>query len=275
MRIAIIADIHGNLAALEAVLGAVEAMRVDQLIVAGDVVDGAPDSAACWERVKQLGCPVLRGNHERYVFDFGTERAAPEWATPQFAPLHYTRRTLTAEQIAGMAAAPFSWTSPDAPGLLVLHASLRSDADTIAPHTPGARIDQMFAGTEADLIVRSHNHICSTRDWRGKRIITTGAVGLPLDGEPRAQFCTVTLTSAGWQVEHHAVPYDVAATLRRFHESGCLNETGPVGWLFMREVATAAHHVVPFLRFYGRRRQLDPEVTLENALNDFFSGGWE
>lgn len=274
MRIAIIADIHGNLAALEASINAVEAMRPDQLIVAGDVVDGAPDAAECWERVKALRCPILRGNHERYVFDFGTERAAPEWATPQFAPLHYTRRMLTETQIGEMAALPFSWTSPAAPGLLVLHASPRSDADTIAPHTPLARLDQMFAGTEADLIVRSHNHICSMREWRGRRIVTTGAVGLPLDGEPRAQFCTVTRRKNGWEVEHHAVPYDVAATLRRFHESGYLDEAGPVGWLFMREIATAAHHVVPFLRFYGRRRQLDPEVTLEHALDDFFSAGW-
>jgi Icc-related predicted phosphoesterase len=48
MRIAIIADIHGNLPALEAALAAVEKLRPDRLIVAGDIVDGAPDSAACW-----------------------------------------------------------------------------------------------------------------------------------------------------------------------------------------------------------------------------------
>ncbi|MFM1851537.1 MAG: hypothetical protein RIS54_1221 [Verrucomicrobiota bacterium] len=98
MQIAVIADIHGNLAALEAILGAVERLRPDQLVVAGDVVDGAPDPAACWERVKALGVPVLRGNHERYVFDFGTERADPLWATPQFAPLHFTFNRLSEAQ---------------------------------------------------------------------------------------------------------------------------------------------------------------------------------
>ena len=84
MRIAVIADIHGNLPALEAVLEALDTLQPDQIVVSGDVVDGGPDSAACWERVKQIGCPVLRGNHERYVFDYGTERADPLWATPQF-----------------------------------------------------------------------------------------------------------------------------------------------------------------------------------------------
>ena len=60
MRIAVISDIHGNLPALETALAAVEELKPDRLIVGGDVVDGAPDSAACWERVKQLQCPVLR-----------------------------------------------------------------------------------------------------------------------------------------------------------------------------------------------------------------------
>lgn len=271
MRIAILADIHGNLAAFTAALEAVEKLRPDRCIIAGDVVDGAPDSAACWERAVATGWPILRGNHERYVFDFATERAAPEWATPQFAPLHYTRRTLTAAQMRAMAGLPMGWTDPAAPGLLVVHASPRSDADGVLPHTPAARLDEMFAGVEADVIVRSHNHVCSTRDWRGRRIVTTGAVGLPLDGHPEAQFCVLTLAGGGWRVEHHAVRYDVDATLRRFRDSGYLAETGPIGRLFMREVATGAHHIVPFLRYFFRRKQAEPDVDMAAALRDFLA----
>jgi hypothetical protein len=219
--------------------------------------------------VKQLGCPVLRGNHERYVFDYGTERAAPEWATPQFAPLHYTLRTLSAPQRRELAALPMAWTDSAAADLLVVHASLRSDADTVAPHTPAEKLDAMFAGATAGVIVRSHNHICSTRDWRGRRIVTTGSVGLPLDGEPAAQFCLLTRRAGNWQIEHHAVKYDVEATLRRFRETGYLEETGPIGVLFMREIATGAHHIVPFLRHYWRCRQSAPGLELKSALEDF------
>ncbi len=63
MRLVLIADIHGNLPALEAALAEIETLRPDRLIVAGDIVDGGPDSAACWRRVKALGCPIIRGNH--------------------------------------------------------------------------------------------------------------------------------------------------------------------------------------------------------------------
>lgn len=268
MQIAVIADIHGNLAALEATLGAVERLRPDQLVVAGDVVDGAPDPAACWERVKALGVPVLRGNHERYVFDFGTERADPVWATPQFAPLHFTFNRLSEAQRQEMAALPMAWTSPAAPDLVVVHASQRSDADSVLPHTPHEEIDPMFPEPR-DLMVRSHNHISSTREWRGRRIVTTGAVGLPLDGYPRSQFCVLTHGQGGWTVQHHAVKYDVGATLRRFKETGYAEEAGPVGRMFMREVATGAHHVVPFLRYVWSRRQHEPELVLAIAERDY------
>ena len=270
MRIVVLADIHGNLPALEAVLAEVELLKPDHIIVAGDVVDGVPDSAACWQRVRQLQCPVLRGNHERYVFDFGTERADPLWVTDQFAPLRYTHRTLSKLERNEMEALPTEWRSPDAPGLLVVHASQRSDADSILPYTPTVDIDEMFPKPEAELIVRSHNHICSSRVWRGRSIVTSGAVGLPLDGYPRAQFCLLTLQAGQWEVDHHAIKYDVEATLRRFHETGYLDETGVVGRMFMREVATGAHHVVPFLRYYWQRKLHMPELEITEAEKDYF-----
>jgi len=274
MRLAVIGDIHGNLAALEAVLAELEQIAPDQLVVSGDMVDGGPDSALCWERVKSLGCPVLRGNHERYVFDYGTPRADPVWATKQFAPLHYTLENLSAVQRAELAALPFSWTSPDWPGLLVVHSSQCSDADSIWPHTPNEAIDLMFSKNAPKLIVRSHNHFCSTREWRERRIVTTGAVGLPLDGQPRAQFCLLTRKHAAAgrgssrsaiRVEHRTVAYDVEATLRRCQETGYAARSGVIGRMFMREIATGAPQVVPFLRHFNSLKTAPPTLSLEEA----------
>src|SRR5690606_4985596 len=168
-----------NLPALEAALAEIETLRPDRLIVAGDIVDGGPDSAACWRRVKALGCVVIRGHHERYVFDYGTPRADPAWSSPQFAPLRYARAELSDAEVAELAALPPHWRDPAWPELLVVHASLRGDNDSIFPYTPDALIDPMFAGIDpaVKLIVRGHNHACSTREWAGRRIVTTGSVG--------------------------------------------------------------------------------------------------
>lgn len=273
MRIAIIADIHGNLPALEAVLAEIETLKPDRLVVAGDVVDGGPDSAGCWRRVRALGCPVLRGNHERYVFDYGTPRADPAWASPQFAPLRVARAELTPEEIAELAALPPHWRDPDLPELLIVHASLRGDNDSIFPYTPDALIDPLFEGIapEVRLIVRGHNHFCSQREWGQRRIYTSGSVGLPQDGNPAAQFLVLERSSDGaWSGRHRVVRYDVGATLRRFRDSGYLDRAGPLGQLFYREVETGTHQVVPFLRFYGIARSRGLHWTLEETLRRFF-----
>ncbi len=273
MRIAILADIHGNLPALEAALADIETLRPDVTVVAGDVVDGGPDSAACWRRVRGLGCPVIRGNHERYVFDYDTPRADPAWSSPQFAPLRFARAELGPAMIAELAALPPSWSHPAAVGLLVVHASLRGDNDSIFPYTPDAVIDPMFAGLspEVELVVRGHNHVCSTREWGERRIVTTGSAGLPQDGHPAAHYLVLERRADGrWRARHRAVRYDVGETLRRFRESGYLEQAGPLGRLFYREMETATHQVVPFLRFYGSARARGFAGDLDEALARFF-----
>lgn len=277
MRLAILADIHGNLPALEAALAEIETSRPDVVIVAGDVVDGGPDSGACWRRVKTLGGVVLRGNHERYLFDYGTPRADPAWSSPQFAPLRLARSELTEDELAELAALPTSWALPEFPDLLVVHASLRCDNDSIFPYTPDTQIDPMFEGIDpaVRVIVRGHNHFCSTREWRGRRIVTTGSIGLPQDGNPAAQFLVLehdpgARGESAWRVRHRAVRYDIGATLRRFRESGYLERAGPLGRLFYREMETGTHQVVPFLRFYGAARGRGVQWTLEETLERFF-----
>lgn len=62
MRIGLIADIHGNLLALEAVLSALGRDGVDDLICLGDVASLGPQPAEVIARLRALGCPVLMGN---------------------------------------------------------------------------------------------------------------------------------------------------------------------------------------------------------------------
>ena len=271
MRIAIIADIHGNLTALEAVLARVAELNVDQLLVAGDIVVGSPDSRACWEKVKSLGCAVLRGNHERYVFDLGTERARPEWSTPQFGPVQYAAAQLGAANLRELAALPTTQRLPGAEDLLFVHGSARSDNDVIFPYTTDDELAPMFAGTVERWIVRGHNHYAGVRLWGDRRIVTAGAVGLPLDGTPRAQFLVMERCAGGdWRPQHHVVSYDVEKTVRRFHETGYLEAGGPMARLFMREVETASFHLLPFQKFNADLVKRGVTLPLAEAVEAFF-----
>lgn len=283
MRLAVLADIHGNLAALEAALAAVKAMGIERIVIAGDVVVGGPDSAACWARVKALRCPVLRGNHERYVFDFDTPRAKPEWSGEQFGPVRWARAQFSAAERAELAALPATLRLPEAPGVLFVHGSPRTDVDLLFPYTSDEEVAEMFSGQPERLIVRGHNHYCGVRSWSGGRIVTVGSVGLPLDGTVAAQFTTLELRGAaeaaatgaekgdGWVVAQHAVPYDVEATRRRCRETGYIEQAGPIARLYERELATAAFQIMPFLE----ARKRDPRLaamTLGDAVTAFQAG---
>ncbi|MFT3781167.1 MAG: metallophosphoesterase family protein [Nibricoccus sp.] len=264
MRIAIVADIHGNLQALHAALARIETMRPDTIVVLGDVVVGSPDSLACWELVKSLKCPVLRGNHERYVFDLGTERAPAEWNTPQFGPVQFAAKQLAAVR-QELAALPTFFRLTEAPDVLFVHGSLRSDTDLVFPYTSDAEIEPMFAGASERWLMRGHNHYAGVRLWGERRIVTVGSVGLPLDGTPAAQFSLLEWFGKDWSVQQYAVPYDVDAAVRRFSESGYLDEAGPMARLFMREVETASLHIVPFLKW----RKTFANVELAEAVQQF------
>jgi predicted phosphodiesterase len=268
MRIAVLADIHGNLAAFQAALDHVATQKIDRLVIAGDVVNGSPDSAACWRLAQELACPIVRGNHERYVAHYGTPEAHPSWASAQFGPVRWSAAQCSAEQRSAMAGLPAQLTLAEAPDVCIVHGSARSDRDSVAPYTPEVELEQMFGGVGAPLIVRAHNHAPQVRQWRGGTIVTAGSVGLPLDGNPAAQYLILEGQPGAWKIAHQAVPYDVEATLARFREDGYLEVSGPIGLLFMREVATAAHHLVPFLRAYERWSQAQP-ITLGTAVERF------
>jgi predicted phosphodiesterase len=271
MRIAVIADIHGNLVALEAVLARIAQMQVDRLIVAGDIVVGSPDSLACWERVKALGCQVLRGNHERYVCDLGTSRAKLEWSQPQFGPVQYAAAKLGESARRELAVLPDLIRLPEASDVLFVHGSARNDTDLIFPYTSDSELVPMFVGANERWIMRGHNHYAGVRLWGERRIVTAGSVGLPLDGTPAAQFTLIERGEGDWSVQQYSIPYDIAAALQSFKESGYLDEAGPMARLFMREVETAAFHIVPFLKWQKEREVCGERFLLADAVEGFLS----
>lgn len=270
MRLAVLADIHGNLPAFEAALDHASQQGVDRFLIAGDVAVGGPDSAACWHLAKSLGGPILRGNHERYLAHYGTADADPLWETRQFAPVHWAVAQFDDAERQAIDRLPLTLRLDEAPGVLFVHASARNDKDSLYAHTPAGDLPAMFPDVHEPLIVRAHNHICQIRVWERGHIVTSGSVGLPLDSNPGAQYLILERENGGWRFQHHSVPYDVDRTLQRFEETGFLREAGPIGQLLYREVATASHHMVPFLRAFRRWTQQD-NLSLEQAVARYLS----
>jgi putative phosphoesterase len=190
--IAALYDIHGNLAALEAVLA--EVPEDATIVIGGDVVAGGPQPSETLERLRSLGDRVrwLRGNADRELKP-GEKGLAPPGA------LDATREALSEEQI------DFLYANPPSVRIertLYVHASPRNDEDIFTERTPEERIAFLFDDLDAGVVVCGHTHMQFDRTVAGVRVINAGSVGMPYEEEPGAYWLL--------DLEHRRTPYDGA-----------------------------------------------------------------
>lgn len=256
-RLAVLADIHGNLPALEAVCADLERQRpaVDRVVVAGDSINWGPFSAQVLERVTRAGWAVIRGNHEHYLLDYDTPRAPAAWRDRATFPLPlWLRRQLAGRWHTAIAAWPdtLCLRFPDAPPVRVVHGSPRSVWEGIYPdpdHLPDAAVEPMLAGVEEETVVVAHTHLPTDRRVGRQRILNPGPVGVPLDGRFSASYLLLDGDADGWRPTFRRVPFDRAPLFAEFARQGFVEECGVVGRLVVEEFATARLAIVPFYRW--------------------------
>ena len=199
VRIAAIYDVHGNLPALEAVLGALEDAKPDLVVVGGDVVPG-PRPAEVVERVTSLGdrLRAIRGNGERETLEAGDEES--RWVRERLTPAE--RSTL-----AGWPAT--SRIEVGDRSVLFCHATPGDDTTIFTPRTPEVRLRRLVGSSGADIVVCGHTHIQFEHRAGDTTILNAGSVGMPYEDRPGAYW--LLLDEAGH--EFRRTPYDVAAAL--------------------------------------------------------------
>ncbi|MEF2279188.1 metallophosphoesterase family protein [Deinococcus sp. YIM 134068] len=251
MRVALIADIHGNADALRAVLDDIGGQGVDHIVVNGDVVNRGPDS------VEALGTLLARGdvtftlgNHDDLLrlWHVRSETLPPDW----FADPFWGATAWSAEQLdrAGLLDSMRDWpmtftlTHPDLPDVRIAHGTPEHYRESLSERTNPERVAAL-AGT-AGVLVGSHIHRPAHATLGGVLVLNTGAVGAPANGDPRAQYLLLTATPGGWWPEFRAVPYDREPVLRRFEANGLLAAGGLSAEIFRDEIRTARSLYTPY-----------------------------
>lgn len=251
--LAILADIHGNLPALEAVAGDLAQFAVDGVIVAGDVIGWGPFSAQVLERITGEGWPAIRGNHELYLLDYQTARAPAAWDDrARFSLLPWLHRQLRGRWRNTIAAWPdgLSLRFPDAPPVRVVHGSPRSHWEPLFPLSPEAEIETMLAGVEEGTVVAAHTHLAMDRTAGRWHLLNPGTVGVPLDGLFSASYLLLEGDATGWRPTFRRVPFDYEPLFREFARQGFVEECGVIGQLVLEEFRTARIQVAAFNRWH-------------------------
>ena len=182
MRIGLIADIHGNLLALEAVLHELAQEYIDKIVCLGDVAALGPQPREVLDRLRALDCPVIMGNTDSWLL---TPQIAPEVAAAHSRPT-YEISAWCAKQLSSADREYLHTFSPtlelsldEDKTLLCYHGSPRSFDDVIAAVTPDSKLEQMLAGYSATVMAGGHTHIQMVRRYEDSHIINVGSVGLP------------------------------------------------------------------------------------------------
>ena len=251
-RLAILSDLHGNLPALEAVLADLAQFSVDQIIVAGDVINWGPFSKQVLERVLAGGWAAIRGNNEDYLLDYDTPRAPAAWSDrAQWPLLPWLQRQLRGPAHHRIAAWPdsLSLRFPDGPPIRVVHGAPRSNTQPIYPTSTEAEVTAMLAGVEEPLVIAGHTHLPMDRVVGPWRVLNPGSVGVPVQGVLRASYLLLDSDHASqtWRPTFRQTPIDPAPVLREFERQGFVEECGVIGRLVMAEFVRAELVLHPFL----------------------------
>ncbi|GAA1401905.1 metallophosphoesterase family protein [Catellatospora coxensis] len=214
-RVAVLADVHGNVPALLAVLDELTAARVDLIVFLGDLTWG-PEPQTTVDLVQELGrrAVFVRGNADRAVVELA--RGEREHTRPRDP---WMVRQHTEEAVDFLATFPLDVVI-DVAGLgpvRFCHGSPRDDTECVTPETSEERFAELSRGTEEHVIVTGHTHLQFDREVAGRRSVNPGSVGLPYHlGAPGTAYWTLL----GPEVQLRQTWYDVQEAVDRCRTTG-------------------------------------------------------
>jgi len=231
MRLAIIADIHGNLPALRAVLADIERRHVDRIVNLGDCVSGPLWPRETMDSLEELELLTVRGNHDRWVAETPRSRMN---ASDAFA-----FDELSSSQRTALGALPAQCDVCE--GVVAVHGTpvddnqylLEDILDARLVLAPPATIRGRLGCRAAGVVLCGHSHQPRIAQLAGEvLVVNPGSVGCPAyadptppahvsqSGSPHARYALLSRGGGDWSVELIAIAYDCNAAAIRAAENG-------------------------------------------------------
>ena len=214
MKFALISDIHGNAAALDAILHDVERVKADQLMVLGDLAYRGPEPKRVITTLQSLGCTIIGGNADEWVTRGIRDGEAPEASLARMREeREWTVSRLADEDLDFLASLPSVhtvWLTENA-SMLLCHATPSNRFKATLPEAPGEDLIPLYfarAKSEQHLIAAyGHIHVPFVRAINGSVLLNTGSVGMPFDHNPMPSYALVEFTDGHFSVSLRRVSY--------------------------------------------------------------------
>jgi predicted phosphodiesterase len=212
VRIAIVSDIHGNFAALQAVAADLDHQPVDEVLVGGDLVQGGRQPAEVLEFIRERRWPAVLGNADQFLLRFF--EGPPPLHDPFVASGRWAAARLQPAHVAYLRGLPDLIRRRDPSGVrfALVHATPWSMTDVVLPDAPEDVVHRMLRAAHADVLAYGHIHTAYQRQVDGGLLFSVGGVGGSNDQDPRPAYSIVSL-GAPVSVEVRRVAYDVEAEI--------------------------------------------------------------
>ena len=212
MKLLIISDIHGNLAALDAIRE-----EADKVVCLVDIVNYGPYPAACIARIRSITDAIVRGNHDNAIGRDMDCRCSEKYKKLSDAGKIYTKSVLSTEEKAFLANVPVTLQMEiEGRRFLFSHGSPRGDMYRyLRPDVSDKDLEGELEGVDADVVFIGHTHLPMVRTVNSVTLVNPGSVGQPRDGIPMASY-------AVWEdgnISLKRVAYDVEATVKGLQQT--------------------------------------------------------
>lgn len=225
MRIAVVADIHGNRTAFEAVLADLRGTSPDVILHGGDLADTGSSPVEIVDQIRELGWAGVAGNTDEMLFrpasleEFAAQSTAPAALWAAIREMAAATRTLLGEErLEWLRALPRVQVCG---ATALVHASPASLWHAPATEASDEEMEATYAALDQPIAVYGHIHKPFVRALgrsgsRLRTVANSGSAGLPYDGDPRASY----LLADGESLQIRRVAYDAEREVRLRSASG-------------------------------------------------------
>jgi putative phosphoesterase len=221
-KILLLGDIHANYPALTAVEKYIKPDRFDRIVNTGDftVYSTFPNETIRWFRKRKNTISIL-GNTDRRILRIlnGKKLKKPRKKEKRLMYL-WTSENLRAENIKYLKSLPKKTGFTSGPIRIgVYHGTSEDPDEELFPDAPEARFHDLAKDADCQIHIMGHSHVPYYKIVDGIHFINPGSVGRMFDGDPRASFAILKISSHRIGVEHFRIPYPVEKVVESLRQN--------------------------------------------------------
>ena len=251
MKIAILADAHGNQYGFRAALEDAKRKQADLIVSAGDMLASFPGGPEILDTLVSEQIPIVLGNADELLLTWWRSEASSHLRnSPQFRPLQTSTARLTGSQFIEIEQWPLTQLfEAEGRRVLLCHGTPDSNIHSIEDPDWSPSYGELNVN-DIDAIVAGHHHHHWSDTREGVLLVLAGSCGMPCGGNPKAQYTILDVTADGIDVQHQTIEYDRQGFINELNDQKYVTLASPIGWLELSQIITAQ----PLMKYYFRDR---------------------